>query len=197
MNIKVAYFCSLANHKEWKEWLKANAEELYYDLLETLKMRSCRKNSDKMLEIYNKLYSIGLGNKLELLISSRFSNIIELESDEQSEKVIVSRSDKKKRVKTKLPSRKFTNNATNKHGVFSSYNPKILTFPHKIILTGDNLEEQVESFIRDKIGVDYIVVEDHAYIEYFLSKYGDIVDSVPRENRDIYSYRMRQKQKNG
>ena len=84
----------------------------------------------------------------------------------------------------------------NRHDVFKMYRPDILSFPQKLIIVDHpkNLYDRVQRFTQDKLAVDYIIIEDHAYIEYFDMKYAAVIDKIPRENRDIYLYRLKMRQ---
>lgn len=179
LEVKVKQFCALSRSKPWQIWLGQNAPDLLEELQEVLKKYSCNKNKQKMVEIYNKIYELGLGARFESFIKNKYP-------------VLISKSTKQ--VEKKNFKKKIITDDINKHGVFKSYRPELLSFPQKTILVGNNLEDRVRFFIRDKTSVDYVIIEDRAYIEYFNLKYSDVARKVPLESRDIYCYRMRQKQ---
>lgn len=80
----------------------------------------------------------------------------------------------------------------NKHGVFKIYNPGILTFPSKIILIDDDklrLVRRTRNFVKNKYGVDYLIIEDRAYIEYFNLTHRNIVKQINPKMREINIYK--------
>jgi hypothetical protein len=136
-----------------------------------------------MIDIYKVLYARNLGDQFEDFIRRKFPYIIEGEEKPQR---APRPAPKEKKI---IPPQRL-----NKHGVFKSYNPRMLTFPQKLILTSDNAENlatQVKEFLRDKVASDYIIIEDTAYIEYLPSKYKDIADQIPLEAREIELFRRK------
>jgi hypothetical protein len=82
--------------------------------------------------------------------------------------------------------------ATGPVKVFQFYNPAVLTFPRKKIMVESNkaiLRERVYEFIKDKYGVDFVIVDDHAYIEYFDREHRHVIDQIPKESREVYRYK--------
>jgi hypothetical protein len=84
----------------------------------------------------------------------------------------------------------------NKHNVFETYRPDILSFPRKLIIVDhhERLHNRVQRFIVNKLAADYLIIENYAYIEYFEPKDAGIIDKIPRERRDIYKYRQKMAQ---
>ena len=81
-----------------------------------------------------------------------------------------------------------------KHGVFEIYKPHLLTFPGKLIVRDPNpksLQRRVQAFIRNKIGVDWIIIEDQAYIEYFFPQYRKTWEKLKSEDREIAQCRRK------
>lgn len=181
MRVKNGQFCSISKKKEWQEWL-ANIDEDLYDMLMTVvnERRGCRTNKEIMMKIYRLLYERGHGADFEQFIDNHFPWMIESRRNHISSKICKVRSS--------------TNcKEINKHKVFKSYRPDLLTFPHKLILVDDVnvIEERVKAFVADKILIDYIIIDDHAYIEYLQPKYADLIDEIPMEAREIHTYQMR------
>lgn len=188
MRIKTSSFCSLSRHEAWQSWLGQAAPDLLTDLDNTIKSRKgCRANSDKMMAIYHELYKRKLGNQFEKFISEKFPWLVENGPSRPTNKfpTVIKRTELKE-----------SNSDLNKHQVFTSYRPHLLDFPQKLIIvdTPQNLYKRVQGFVQDKIGVDYIIIDDHAYIEYFEPKYAGVVDRIKRENREIYRFRQRSQQ---
>jgi len=78
------------------------------------------------------------------------------------------------------------------HDVFKSFHPAVLTFPSKWIIRDSNpnrLQQKVTNFLSGKIGCDYIIIDDHAYIEYFKPEHEEYISQVG--DREIQSYRKR------
>ncbi len=175
MKIKTGQFCALSKSTDWKNWLDHIAPDLFELLTETLKKsRGCRSSHEVMMNIYHELYKRNFGSEFEKFVTNRYPYIIDN-----------TKKDLRKRAATQ-PRRYL-----NKHKVFKSFRPGILSFPQKKILTGEDLEKKVEEFISNKQGVDYIIVDGHAYIEYFMPKYAHVIKDIPEESRDIYQYRSK------
>jgi predicted DNA-binding protein (UPF0278 family) len=78
--------------------------------------------------------------------------------------------------------------------VFKHYNCALLTFPQKLVMQNKDvaqLRRDVKNFLMDKMGYDYIIVDDKAYIEYFKYKYREEAGQITKEKREIYRYRLR------
>jgi hypothetical protein len=78
-------------------------------------------------------------------------------------------------------------------GIFTHYNPNILTYPRRIIFAGPKreLQKKVREFLLGKLQSDYIIVDDRAYVEYL--EQGDIAveKKIPLSNWLIGQYRLR------
>ena len=83
--------------------------------------------------------------------------------------------------------RKMTKNIDNP--VFPFYNPHVLSFPRRLIIKGNNLKNKVEDFIRDKCGVDYLIIGDSAYVEYFDYQHKDMISKIDPTDRQIQKFR--------
>lgn len=189
MKLKISHFCGLSSATDWRTWLKSVALDLYDDLVNAPK-KGCKANQEKMVDIHQALIKRGLQTKFEAFIRQRFPYVIE-EDDHSTLNVL-------RPAKVPPPTKPVVGHIEqmNKHKVFRSYRPDILSFPHKYIIAGDaaTLKERVKQFTFDKVGVDTLIIEDHAYIEYFHKRYSDVVGKIPQENRDIWIYRQKMKQ---
>ena len=186
MKIKINSFCSISRNPDWHDFLERVAPEILKELMVFIRAnKSCRTAKTKMIEIYKKLYSMGLGGQFEDFVKRRFPYIVE--GDDPKPKAA-----RKAYVPTEkriVPPQRL-----NKHGVFKSYNPRILTFPHKLVLTNDNSEDllaETKRFMRDKISTDYLILENVAYIEYLLPKYKDIANQIPPDGWEIENFRRK------
>lgn len=188
MKLKHSHFCGLSSATDWRVWLKSVAPDLYDGLVNAPK-KGCKANQEKMVEIHQTIIQRGLQTKFESFIRQRFPYVIE-EDNHLTLNII---SPKKPAPTTPVTGHIET---MNKHKVFRSYRPDILSFPHKYIIVGDptTLKEQINKFTHDKVGVDTLIIEDHAYIEYFHKRYSDVVEKIPQENRDLWVYRQKTKQ---
>jgi len=185
MQIRVSEFCGLSRAKIWQDWLLASAPDLYTNLMKILNdpKGGCKKNTQGMIDVYSELLKRKLGDKLNLFLKKEFPNVI----DNSPKSVFM----KSKRLNTDVEKYKSIKEA-NKHKVFKNYNPAILTFPQKLIIIDPDLNElqkKVNIFVKDKVGADYIIIEDRAYIEYFLSKYRSESTKYPKELSEINAWR--------
>jgi hypothetical protein len=78
-------------------------------------------------------------------------------------------------------------------GVFTHYNPSILTYPRRIIFVGPKreLQKKVNDFLLDKIKGDYIIIGNRAYVEYLKKEDIVVSDQIPQHNWQIAKYRQR------
>jgi hypothetical protein len=193
VEIKSSSFCGLSRAKDWQNWLKNVAPDLHKDLLKVVDSgKGCRANSNKMMDIYFTLHKRGLEPQLETFLKRRFPWIIK-PPEEPTRKQIRKKVNKVKAAEANRPRKHMNWETINKHNVFLSYRPDILSFPQKHIIIADPkfIYDQVQSFVANKLAVDYLIIDDHAYIEYFEPKYVAVVARIPREARDIYKYRIK------
>lgn len=187
-------FCSLSRSSEWHTWLGGIASDLLADLNSTLKTGSCKANSFKMIDIYNQLYQRGHGTQFEEFINNKFPYVIDTNVQVITKPVIEGKPANLPIKQSRSDTTKVVQTDTN--GVFSNYKPGLLTFPHRIIFTSDNpddLKVRIAKFIADKLGSDYIIIGNMGYVEYFDTKYADIVDKILPNTREIYQYKQRKK----
>lgn len=91
----------------------------------------------------------------------------------------------------------FRTNTQNRHeslnsdDVFSSYTPDIVTYPRRIIFSGEarELRKRVNEFLLDKIAHDKLFLGDKAYVEYLTKSDSYLKDSIPLKNWQIAAYR--------
>lgn len=194
MKLNTTAFCSISRSQDWQEWLSVQAPDLHKELLETVKAgKGCRANSNKMMDIYFELLQRGMQSKLEEFIKRRFPYVIEqdIPITPVHTPPVVSKP-------KPLAVDKLNYDEMNKHKVFNPYRPHLLTFPQKLIIIDEpnKIQGRVREFIRDKLAVDYIIIENYAYIEYFESRYASVIDKVPMHKRELNIYRRRLEQEN-
>lgn len=190
LNIKISEFCSLAKNVKWQDWLAKTASDLNDILLSTIKNLSggCKKNTAMMVQIKNELVKRGYEKHLAEFLQAEFPTVLE-----------------KQTLKLRqIPPTKKSNNKTpgilNKHQVFESYNLDILQFPQKMIIIdndSNSLLKRVKNFIVDKVKSDFIIIDDRAYIEYFLSRYKLESERFPEEKRELYKWRLKHNMSKG
>lgn len=190
IRLKIDQFCGLSGAPDFRTWLRGAAPDLL-DALVNNPNKGCKANQDKMIEIHQSIYNRKLDKQFEDFMTMRYSYLIVKEGQSYSGQPAF-----RPATSTGTSAVKGHIDGLNKHEVFKHYRPDLLTFPHKYIMAGNpaTLQERVKKFVVDKFGVDYIIVEDYAYIEYFPRRYADIVDQVRPEDREIYAYRKRMEQ---
>lgn len=173
-------FCALANDAQWHNWLSITAPDLSKRLKDHLKnSKSCRSNKEVMHIIRAEISKRNLNKDLISFLRRAFPLAL---------KAIVDETPKRE----SQPPQKSED--LNKHKIFKSYKPLLLTFPHKIIIVDDNpetLRKTVRKFLKTKIYSDTIIVEDRAYVEYFESRYKKEAEQIKEHDREIYQYRRR------
>lgn len=195
LRLHYSKFCGLARTPDFRKWLKETASDLDDYLSQASPVGGCKARAERMVHVYNKLYETGKGSIFEQVLRERFPYVI----DADSKPTLRSAMPTKTPIAPPPIARVDVSKVLDIHGVFKSYRPEILTFPQKrIIVNADKkqLEAQLSTFIRDKYGVDSIIVGDRAYIEYFEPRYKDVAGKIPEEKREIYQYRQRTKNAN-
>lgn len=205
MRIKFSSFCGLSRNPDWQSWLQGIADDLHYDLMQTIRSsKGCRANSKKMYDIYHALYSKNKGKEFESFMRRRFPYMV-LEGEKSPQpapKILAKRKPDPKLIQHRGHEAATDRSARehyeklNKHKIFKSYRPDLMVFPQKMILVDkpENLYNQVHRFIKNKLAADYIIIEDRAYIEYFEPRFASVVDKIPREKREIWVYRQKARQ---
>lgn len=192
MNIKIGHFCGLSSATDFRSWLKTTALDLYDELINH-PIKGCKSKQEKMVVIKDKLYERGQGSELETFIKKRYPYMI-VEDKLDTQPTL----QKPRPARTIVAEPEVSDHieVINKHKVFKRYRPDLLTFPQKYIIIGnkDKLPELIKEFAADKVGVDYIIIDDHAYIEYFKRKYSDVSEKIKPESREIWVYKQRVKQ---
>jgi len=178
MNINVGTFCSLATAPEWQTWLYNYSKEYYKDLISHLRTSTgCGSNSAKMTEILNKITNDSGGPKLEAFLSQAFPQVMnkpKCGAKEVRKNVVVKSAQK-----------------MNLHNVFEYYNPSLMTYPRRLIMSGSGLEKKVSDFLRNKNVHEHIVIEDRAYIEYLNPEENNLAKDIPEHNWQIKKYRTK------
>jgi hypothetical protein len=179
--IRTSQFCTLSKESKWQAWLQTVSQDLHDELVKFIQTsNSCRANHDKMMEVYKKLEKRNLSSHLVKFLRKEYPHTI----DEVKEITDP--------LPPKTPSKLVA--VAGPTEVFKYYNPNILTFPHKIIFENDNpddLRREVSRFLVGKVGGDFIIIANRAYVEYFLLKYGRENKDLPQNMREIVQYRAK------
>lgn len=168
MRIKVEQFCSLATSPSWQAWLYHFNADLYRKFIKRLQeSRGCSQNRELMTEILQEIDSINGGDALGAFLAKHYPHMID------------------------GPNKANISKHTGQ--VFEYYNPNILTYPRRVIFTGDirSLKRTVNEFVLDKIKHDSIIVGNTAYVEYLTKEDMNIADKIPNSNWQIPAYRLR------
>lgn len=178
--IRKSQFCTLSKEQKWQSWLQSVSQDLYDDLMNHLKISSsCGSNQAKMIDIQKGLEKRGLMNQMVSFLKKEYPTVIE-QIIETNQKI----QNKSHNIITKSVGT----------DVFQYYNPSLLTFPQKMIIENENIDElqsEVNEFCMDKIGCDYIIIGNKAFIEYFKRKYQKEYKEISIKQREIYKYRMK------
>lgn len=179
--VRTKQFCSLCKEQRWQAWLHTSAPNLFDDLIDHLSSNlSCRANHQKMVEIYQKLEARKLVEGMVKFLVKEYPYAVE---------DISIAMEQPRKVENSLTLDRLDN-----QDIFVIYKPNLLTFPQKLVLKNDDvnmLHRDVMSFINDKVGVDFVIIKNVAYIEFFKLKFQRESKQFPLEKREIYRYRMK------
>jgi len=76
--------------------------------------------------------------------------------------------------------------------IFGYYNPAILTYPRRLVMTGSQteLQQRLSEFSTDKLKVEHIIIGEKLYIEYLTNADSRLVNQIPQGNWKITSYKL-------
>lgn len=181
MKINSAEFCHLSSSTSFQKWLHTINYDLYKDLLTHLhKGENCASNRAKMVGLLKKLLRDNNTRKqLQSYLRATYPHMI----SEDDPPVVA------------------TNyNSYDKHNVFEHYDPSLLTFPRRLILTeleaqqsGVSLQRLVFNYCSMQAYCDHIIIDGRAYIEFLPPDLGELKDQIPAKNWQVQSYRTRNK----
>lgn len=168
MKVKIRQFCSLATSPSWQAWLFHYNNDIYTKFIKSLReSHGCTDTRELMQELLIEIQNGGGGVELFEFLSKHYPYMIESDNNENIE--------------------------DGYDDIFVHYNPKILTYPRRLILTGEKREllKRIKEFLLDKIKSDYIIIRNKAYIEYLEKCDAALVDEIPIENWMISKYRQK------
>lgn len=153
MKIKTEFYCTLASHPVWQQWLRDIDEELYGVFIEKYRAsKSCQGNARIMIDMLPEIEAHGLKSKLLDFLVKHFPNTVVRDGEDDYLLSI------------------------EKHFISQT-----LTFPRRIILTadGDDINKTLLKFLDGKIKYEYAVVSQKAYVEYLNAEDSEVQDKIP------------------
>jgi hypothetical protein len=185
--IRTSQYCALCKEIKFQKWLNDNCPEEYKDLIAHLKLStSCKSNTKKMMEIQNTLRQKEKLVDLVKFLLEHFPITIDKDGDPDEIKEI-------EIIPTPGPQRSKILLSIDNTLIFKHYNPNLLSFPQKLVMQNADmkqLELDTKEFISTRLGTDWIIINDKAYIEYFTLKYHNEVLKITPESREIYKYKL-------
>lgn len=162
MKLNVNKFCALATSAAWQSWLYNYNADIYKKFIRQLhESRGCSQNREIMQELLQLFRDNKWSDDLYKFISLNYPDMIMRENNQKYEV----------------------------DEIFGYYNPNLLTYPRRIILYGENLQQEIDDFIKDKLVSDSLILNGKGYVEYMLVKDKYIIDSVPTQNWKIRAYK--------
>lgn len=148
-----------------------NYPELFNELITHLRSsKGCASNSQKMLDILQKLDNIPNGMITLLRYLSKEFPFIIINDGPIPQQTVQPVTD-----------------IINENRVFEFYDSEILTYPHKVIMTSGNLQSRINELIADKPQSDHIIINNVAYVEYL--NHGETANA---NSWEIRKYRVSQ-----
>jgi hypothetical protein len=173
IKVKVGQFCSLATSPSWQTWLYHNHTELYRKFVRQLQeSKGCNQNRSIMAEVLQEIDKVDSDGLIDFL-QKHYPHVLDGQP---------------------VPSQQREDAEALEHdGVFSHYNPSILTYPRRQIFVGPPgiLRRKAKTFLADKLKSDFIVIGERLYIEYLDQGDSEIADQIPMKNWMISQYRLR------
>lgn len=164
--IRVDKFCSLANSPSWQAWLYHYDAILFAKFVKKIReSRGCSQNTDVMIDTLKEIDQSKDGSeKLLDFISKNYPYMIV----EESQSSVLASDD-----------------------IFGYFNPSILTYPHRLIFNGskDELIDKAREFSKDKLKIDYVIINNKLYIEYLNNDEESLINQIPANNWKISIWR--------
>ena len=176
--VRISQFCSLSKEPKWQGFLQTIAPDLHAELIKHLtNSASCKANQNKMTEIYQTLEQRNIGSQTIKFLRKEYPHTVEEIIDLQPP-----------------PRPKSLLLTSNQQEVFSYYKPSLLTFPQRQIFENNDIEalqKDVHNFLAGKVGGDYLIVGNRAYIEYFHLRYAPESKLIRPVDRELIKYRVK------
>lgn len=165
--LKISQFCSLSTSPSWHVWLYNYDIELYNKYMAKLReSKGCSYNRQLMIQTLEDIKRIGGYSVLYDFIKSNYPYMV-------------------------VDDYKLSLNEDKNNVIFPGYRPNILTYPKRIIFSGEkeDLVNRINHFVRDKLKHDHIIIGNQGYVEYLDVSDKHIVDKIPMNNWLIANYR--------
>lgn len=164
MNLRISKFCSIATSATWHTWLFSIDRAIYQRFIKRLHIsKGCSQNNDIMLDILKDLKASGYYDQLMDYLNNQHPDIV---------------------IKPNIVTKTLSEDP-----IFGYYNPSLITYPRRIILSGSDLESVAKSFVSDKLAFEYIIFNNRAYIEFLLNIDENIMMKLPPENWKIRAFK--------
>lgn len=164
--VKVDQFCSLATSASWQAWLYHYNKELYRYFIEKLRLsKNCSSNSELMKDVLQQINESDTSGQLYDFLRTNHPHVL---IDDYVKKDNV---------------------------VFKNYVHGVLTYPHRIILSDNNinnLRAKIRQMSDKKFRFEYVIVDNDAYIEYLDYSEKDMVHNIPSKNWLVLAYKRGQ-----
>lgn len=172
MRIDRRSFCGLANSVVWQHWLAEYDRDLYIHFLNVLKTnKGCSDNHRLMEQTLDTIMGRPDGeDDIRVFLDSNFPYMI------------LDRSGYNRVIITEL------------RDFFSS---NIITFPHRQIMTGENLEARVRDFCSSKLRSMYLVADDVAFVEYLDHCEIEFLEEIPERSWLLSKYKISRRIQDG
>lgn len=155
MKIKSKQFCYLSTSPSFVNWLNVNAVSEYnYLLEEQAKKASCGHNTRIMHTILSRLAKTK-SKELLIFLQEHYPYVLE---------------------DTKIKDDALINKDLSNSKVFGLYDPTILTFPRRAIVS------DLEKFVEGKLIYDYVELDGLFHVEYLNYTDKNLVNSIPDDN---------------
>jgi hypothetical protein len=166
LKVRTSTFCGIATSPVWQSWLFEYSQDLYRNFMAKLhESKGCAENRQIMMDLLDGIQKDGHEDVLVAFLQQRFPTAL---------------------LANPAPAGKIDNN------IFPDFTPGVLTYPHRhIIDSGDNIQQQIAEFLKDKGRSDILVKNGVAYIEYLLPEEKDM--DVPATNWLIRAWKERHK----
>lgn len=165
MRIDRRSFCGLSNSEVWQHWLSDYDHDLFIKFLDQLKSnKGCNDNQKLMDSILNTIMARAGGeDDIRDFLDRNFPFMI-LDRTGYNRAIIGELRD-----------------------YFASH---ILTFPHRHILYGNDLEKRVMDFCSSKLSCLYLIADDVAFVEYLDVSDRDFAEDIPARSWLLSKYKV-------
>ena len=193
MRILKDRFCGLSKARDFQNFLKSVAPDLYRLLINHLQLgEGCQSNKKKMIEIYESIKDRNILGKLETFLANNHPNMVIIDTNIEKPK------NENTVVKIKAESTEELYDKMNHHKVFDIYRPRLLTIPQRKIIIGptkSDVKNSINRFVSGKVGVDHLILKGpelwHGYVEFFDARFLNHIEGLDHSQRPITVYKRK------